>query len=453
MFEAFRDELTIPKTQRPPVAPEPIVPPPSHTRREPVPSPYSDDPKDYQEIPLDEFDAYLQQAARAQPAASPAAPSSPAGAPETPAALSAGTPNLDVASLLALFGSLLAGDGLGSQMGAERPPEGTNSRCDFLSTSESSPSFTPELLVKTKPLSRLAKKTTELIGNQSPRRKMTAVGSVAVIAALAAFGLPSRSGPTKQESVQLAAPAGLINQGAVIGLVDQQSQATVHIPVPGFEKPLLFIKNNKPVEPAATLNDTISLTLAPKMDKNGNVLPIATVQNGATFEVDRTNIDVKATFDNYLGLNIDCIKQATAKYRYCVAGSPVKLQASGNLKATTANQLNNLLTAQGSNFDTFYQGVKAKLAVASLAKLEQGSCGTQIFSLADAVVQALLQKQSNKAQISFKPGSHYPSISTDYATNFTNLVGNPAFSIEQGDSKNAIANSLQVTCKVTPIKP
>jgi len=255
---------------------------------------------------------------------------------------------------------------------------------------------------------------------------------------------------TEPSQARLAAPASLINQGAVIASMNLQSQATVRIPVAGFSKPLLFKEKGQAVEPAATLNDTISITLAPRLDKKGNALPIAVVKKGDTLEVNRSNIDVIANFDNFLGLNIDCIKDATTVNRYCVAGSPVKLQASGNFKAATANQLNDLLTTQGKNFDTYYRGVEAQLAVVGLAKAEQGACGSEIFGLADQVIKSLLQKQSATAKINFTPNSRYPSISQEYAKSFTSLVANKAFSIERGDSQNAIPDSLQFTCKVTP---
>lgn len=435
MFERWQDESNISTARAPKPDQESVVASSrgGSTFQEQAPGrSYSDDPNTHVKIPIEDIDAYLkhmEQSSRQSPAS---------------------TPNIDLQGILGLVGSLLNSGGPASHASIAAGSENFHDMPNQPSpaTTETQPSATTPP-VRPRPFGGIGKKTTELIGNQSPRRRVAVVGGVVVAAV--AFGLQSHNDTIDQGPIQLTAPASLINQGAVIGSIDMQSRATVRIPVTGFSKPLLFMEMNKPVEPATTLNDTISLTLAPTIDKKGNSLPIATVTNGDTFEVDRTTIDVKATFDNYLGLNIDCAKQATTvTKRFCVAGSPVELKASGNLKATTAKQLNELLTAKGSNFDTYYQGVKAKLAVASLAKLEQGSCGTDISGLADEAIRNLLLKQSTTAQIHFTQNSRYPSISKNYAANFTGLVANKAFSIEQGDSKNAIPNSLQVTCKVNP---
>lgn len=441
MFEAYRDELTTPRAQRPVPIQEPIVELSSLPMREQTTRSYSDNKADYMEIPIEEFGAYLKE--RDQSVAAQLSQRATSSVQEMPSATA--MPSVDLQGILGLVGSLLSTGGSTGHPIAAAGSE--NFQATILPAVVETQQLVMTAPVKPRGLGGMSKKTAELIGNQPPRRRIATVGSVAVIAALA-FGSQYNRDSTDQTHVLLTAPASLINQGAVIASIDMQSRATVRIPVTGFPKPLLFMEKNKPVEPAATLNDTISITLAPQMDKKGNSLPIATIIHGDTFEVDRSTIDVKATFDNYLGLNIDCVKQATAKYRYCVAGSPVKLHAKGKLSVKTANQLNQLLTTQGSNFDTYYQGVKAKLAVASLAKVEQDACGTEIFGLADEVIKSLLQKQSATAKVQFTPNSHYPSTSQDYAANFTSLVNNKAFSIEQGDSKNAIANSLQVTCKV-----
>ena len=421
MFEAYRDELQ-PRFKTPACQPQ--------TRQV--------DPgieADYDEIPLEEFVA-RDLRSNAQPAPAPTSE-----AAEAPDAEMAG---VDLNGFLGLLGTLLSNNGTAPIALPENSQE------------PDQPLFAEDLVMQfvarrrlniPRPFGRLGAKTSELIGNQPPRRKVAAMGGV-VLAAVAAFGMQSHQAPIEQKITLLTAPASLINQGAVFGSIDLKSQATVRIPVADFKMPLRFMKDNKAVEPATTLNDTISLTLAPTTDKKGNSLPIATIKNGDTFEVDRSKISVNASFDNYLGLNVDCSKPS-ANNRFCVDGSPVKLQAGGNLKAATAKQLNDMLTARGPGFDNYYQGVKAKLAVADLTNIEQGACGTDIYRLADAVISSILHQQSVGAKIHFIQNSHYPSISQVFADNFTGLVTAKAFSIEQGDSKNAIPNSLQVTCQVT----
>jgi len=418
---------------------EPIVELPSARRQQ---HNYSDNADDFVEIPIGELDGYL--ASLTQPAAATQSSRPPiANAPETP---SAGMSDIDFQGILGLLGSLLGNTSAPSVA----PPANVQAMVQSLPHDGEALQFVAKRHFNPKPFGRLGHKTTELIGNQPPRRRVVAMGGVAVIAALAFGGSQYDRGPVDQAPAQLTARASLINQGAVIASVKLASETKVRVPVGDFKKPLLFKKKGQAVEPTATLNDTISITLAPRLDKKGNALPIAIVKNGDTFVINRSNIDVIANFDNYLGLNIDCIKQATTVNRYCVEGSPVKLQAGGKLSVKTANQLNDLLTTQGSKFDTFYEGVKAKLAVAGLAKVEQGTCGTEIFGLADQVIKTLLQKQSATAKIRFIPNSHYPSISQDFAANFTSLVKDPAFSIERGDTSYAVPDSLQVTCKVTP---
>ncbi|MEO8104958.1 MAG: hypothetical protein ABI602_01335 [Candidatus Saccharibacteria bacterium] len=439
MFEAYKDELhPWAQTPVPTLAPSarsasptrPLQPRQAHPSME----------TDYEEIPIEEFGAYL--AARDQRAAEQPAPIALSRAAE---ASSAALADVDLNGFLGLIGTFLSTNGPASTAHPEDVPDSIQP----YSADDVALQFVAKRRLTINPFRRMNSKTMDLIGHRPSRRKFAAIGGLACLAALA-VNVQSHRDPTELSRVQLAAPASLMNQGAVIASMDLQSRATVRIPVAGFSKPLLFKEKGQAVEPAATLNDTISITLAPRLDKKGNALPIAVVRQANTFEVNRSNIEVIANFDNFLGLNIDCIKDATTVPRYCVAGSPVKLQASGNFKAATANKLNDLLTTKGKNFDTYYRGVKAQIAVAGLAKAEQGACGNEIFGLADQVITSLLQKQSASAKIQFAPTSHYPSISQDYAVSFTGLVANNEFSIERGDSPNAIPDSLQVACKVTP---
>lgn len=438
MFEAYQHLL--PKVQAPrpmPAINEQLASPPSQPQtHQAYPS-----EGDFDEIPLEHFGAYL--AARDRLTSEQTAPGLTPRASEAPKADMA---DVDVNGLLGIIGLFLGNNGADP---ATLPENVQPETAQPLFADDVALQFVAKRRLNTKPFGKLNAKTSELIGNHSTRRKFAAIGGVALVAVLA-FNVQSHRDQTEPSQVRLTAPASLINQGAVIAKVDLQSQATVRIPVAGFSKPLLFKEKGQAVEPATTLNDTISITLAPRLDKKGNALPIAVVKKGDTLEVNRSNIAVIANLDNFLGLNIDCLKDATTVNRYCVAGSPVKLQASGNFKADTANQLNDLLTTQGKDFNTYYQGVKAKLAVVALAKAEQGACGSEIFGLADQVIKSLLQKQSATAKIQFAPNSHYSSISKEYATNFKGLVANNEFSIERGDSPNAIPDSLQVTCKVTP---
>lgn len=438
MFEAYQDELQ-PRTQTPAPALAPIVRSTSPIRQ---PQPRLVHPSieaGYDEIAIEDFGAYL--AAREQRVVEQPAPAAAPRASEAPIANMVG---VDLHNFLGLIGTLLSN----SDLAPTALLENVQDSAQPVFSDDAALQFVAKRRLRINPFGRMSAKTTELIGNHSSRRKFAAIGSLALM--VFAVNAQSHRDQTQPSQVRLAAPAILINQGAVIASLDVRSQATVRIPVAGFSKPLLFKEKGKAVEPATTLNDSISITLAPRLDKKGNALPIAVVKKGDTFEVNRSNIEVIANFDNFLGLNIDCIKDATTAKRYCVAGSPVKLQASGNFKAATASQLNDLLTTQGKNFDRYYQGVKAKLAVADLAKVEHGACGNEIFGLADQVIKSLLQKQSATAKIQFAPNSHYPSISQDYAANFTGLVAHNEFSIERGDSPNAIPDSLQVTCKVTP---
>ncbi len=438
MFEAYQHLL--PKAQAPSPMPAPDEQLASPPRQPQTVQAYPSE-GDFDEIPLEEFGAYL--AARDRRTAEQSVPAAAPRAPEVPHADMAG---VDVNGLLGIIGLFLGNNGADPVALPENVQPET---AQPLFADDVAFQFAAKRRLNINPFGRLNAKTTELIGNQSTRRKFAAFGGLALVAVLA-FNVQSHRDQTEPSQARLAAPASLINQGAVIASMNLQSQATVRIPVAGFSKPLLFKEKGQAVEPAATLNDTISITLAPRLDKKGNALPIAVVKKGDTLEVNRSNIDVIANFDNFLGLNIDCIKDATTVNRYCVAGSPVKLQASGNFKAATANQLNDLLTTQGKNFDTYYRGVEAQLAVVGLAKAEQGACGSEIFGLADQVIKSLLQKQSATAKINFTPNSRYPSISQEYAKSFTSLVANKAFSIERGDSQNAIPDSLQFTCKVTP---
>lgn len=435
MFEDYRKELE--RTELPilPLVEKPIeqsVSSPRQHRAYPISG-------NFDEVPIEDLDAFL--AARDK-AAKQSAPAAFTAAPKVPIADMGG---VDLNGLLGLIGSFIGNN----DAATAAQPESVQDTIQPLFVDGEAIQFVAKRRLNTAPIGRIGKKTTELIGNQSPRRRFAAVGGLA-IGALLAFGLQSHHGSIDQANVKLTAPASLINQGAGIATIDAQFKATVRIPVAGFSKPLLFMERGQAVEPASTLNDTISITLATRLDKKGNALPLAGVKNADTFEVNRSNIEVIANFDNFLGLNIDCINKATTAKRYCVAGSPVKLQASGNFKAATANQLNDLLTTQGKNFDTYYRGVKAQIAVAGLAAAEQGTCGSQIFGLADQVIKSLLQKQSATAKIQFAPNSHYPSISQAYAASFSGLVANKEFSIERGDSSNAIPDSLHVICQVTP---
>lgn len=438
MFEAYQDELH-PRVQTPVPVLAPIVRSSSPARQTQPHQVYPSIEADYDEIAIEDFGAYLdarEKRAAEQPA--------PATAPRDSEAPKADMAAIDLHNFLGLIGTLLNNNGPVPTALSENVQDSAQP----LFSDHVALQFVAKRRLNINPFGRMNAKMTELIGNHSTRRKFVAIGSLAVVAALAVNAQPHRD-QTQPSQVRLAAPAILINQGAVIASLDVRSQATVRIPVAGFPEPLLFKEKGRPVEPATTLNDTISITLAPRLDKKGNALPIAIVKNADTFEINRSNIEVIANFDNFLGLNIDCIKAATTVKRYCVAGSPVKLQASGKFKVGAANQLNDLLTTQGKHFDTYYQGVKAKLAVADLTKVEQGACGSEIFGLADQVIKSLLQKQSTTAKIQFAPNSHYPSISQDYAASFTSLVAHNEFSIERGDNPNAIPDSLQVICKVT----
>ncbi len=438
MFEAYQEELQ-PRDQTSVPALAPIVRSASPIRQ-PQPRPvHPSIEADYDEIAIEDFGAYL--AAREQRATEQPAPAAAPRASEVPKADMA---DIDLHNFLGLIGTFLNNNG----PAPSALPENVQDSVQPVFSDDVALQFVAKRRLNINPFGRMSAKTTELIGNHSSRRTFAAIGSLALM--VLAVNAQSHRDQTQPSQVRLAAPAILINQGADIAWLDVRSQATVRIPVAGFSKPLLFKEKGKAIEPATTLNDSISITLAPRLDKKGNALPIAVVKNADTFEIDRSNIEVIANFDNFLGLNIDCSKDATTVNRYCVAGSPVKLQPSGNFKAATANQLNDLLTTQGKNFDTYYQGVKAKLAVADLAKAEQGACGSEIFSLADQVIKSLLQKQSATAKIQFAPNSHYPSISQDYAASFAGLVAHNEFSIERGDSPNAIPDSLQFTCKVTP---
>jgi len=438
MFETYQHLLPKPQAARPMPAPsERAANPPLQPQTYQVPTIEGE----WDEIPLKDFGAFI--AARDQLASGRPAPSPTPSASEAPKADMA---DVDLNGLLGMIGLFLGKNGADP---ATLPETVQTETAQPLFADDVALQFVAKRRLNTKPFRKLNAKTSELIGNQSSRRKFAAIGSLALVAVLA-FNVQSHRDQSEPSQVRLAAPASLINQGAVIAKVDLQSQATVRIPVAGFSKPLLFKEKGQAVEPAATLNDTISITLAPRLDKKGNALPIAVVEKDDTFMVNRSNVGVIANLDNFLGLNIDCLKDATSVNRYCVAGSPVKLQASGNFKTDTANQLNDLLTTQGKDFNTYYQGVKAQLADVALAKAEQGACGSEIFGLADQVIKSLLQKQSATAKIQFAPNSHYPSISQEYAKSFTSLVANKAFSIERGDSPNAIPDSLQVACKVNP---
>lgn len=388
---------------------------------------YSDNPDDYEEVAIKDLDAFLVRR------------NNQADAPEGVSVNERLMPKLsDEVQLRSIvkFVNLLQNQTDSSQAPTDKPQvdpvDVDMNQTTVVGTSETcqSPSKSRRLV--------------EIMTSQSRRRKFAAVGLLAVGAI--SIGAQHSGLLAQRTTTRLTAPFSLVPQGESIALIKLDSHATVYIPVAGFDKPLKFMENQKPVEPAASLKAEVSLTLATRIDKNGNPLPLAVVKGGDTFVVDRSSSDIKATVKDYRALNVDCTKPTTKLDSYCVAGSPIELKAGGKLTPATAKQLNDLLMAKGSNFGTYYEGVKAQLIVQTLAKLEQGATGAQIDKLADQEIIKILHNHASGAKISFKAGSKYSSISQNYATNFESLVRDKLFSIERGngDTPDSLISVFQV---------
>ena len=260
---------------------------------------------------------------------------------------------------------------------------------------------------------------------------------------------PTRTEQTKAQLITVPVAASVLNKKQKIGTVDLQAGATVNIPILGFTVPLMFRQGNNTSEPVAMIKDTVNLTLTPSVGKDNRALPIATLDKiNNTYIVNRNNVNVMATMQNYNGLNIDCIKQAQAE-RFCVAGMPAALRPQGKVTPAIANKINNLLMPKGKDFSTYYEGVKAKLVMASLEQVGRTDCGNKITNLADQVITNILHKQRANAAVAFVNGT-YPLESPAYNNKFAALLANKTFSIERGDAVNKIPDSLQLSCQVQP---
>ena len=295
-------------------------------------------------------------------------------------------------------------------------------------------------------------KTSEMYRKFSdlPRNKKLGIAAVTLtlagVTAATNLGnnyLPSslEFGITATQPVAVAFPKPI-----VLGSMELQSEATLHIPIAGFPRPLMFSRDSKKVEPTAAIGDTVDLTLTPLLDKNGKALPFVIKSKDGGLVVNRKNVSVVSTFKDYNGLDVNCGTQNIA-HRYCVAAAPTKLTVGGPVTEEIAKKLNNLMLPDGSDFSKYYHGTKAKLVVASLSEVSQNDCGNKIMKLGDAVLTGLLNAQYPKNEVSFADGK-YPLLSPNYNNTFSRDYATTDLTIERGDAKNSIADSLALTCTV-----
>lgn len=289
----------------------------------------------------------------------------------------------------------------------------------------------------------------EIIKSLPPHKRK--VGYAAIVAALAVAGLTNTADGFPGSALQMFSSGKGMKAGSdapikfdkpiLLGAAEVNVTAAVRIPVTGRTQPLFF-------QTPTSIADTVGVVIAPANGKNGKPLSFVNVAIDGKLIVNRDKVNTISTFKDYKALDVNCSTE-TIVHRYCAGAASQNMVANDKIDQNTANDINNLLTANGPNYTQYYHGTKAKLVVESLKEMSKNNCGAQITKLGDTALTALIKTQYPDKEIASLKGA-YKFLSPNYDNTFSRDNAITRFSIERGDSKLGIPDSMKFTCTFTP---